>query len=63
MGLGTAFRLHRLLAHCPRRPCLVAVDRGFGYRPPAAALDLADLPGTLAKVMPGDPWPRWRQRR
>jgi class I fructose-bisphosphate aldolase len=29
------------------------VDHWFGYRPRGAAIDLADLPGTLAKVMPG----------
>jgi class I fructose-bisphosphate aldolase len=66
MSLGKTIRLNRLFAHASRRLCSVAVDHWFGYRPRGtvqqsgrllngAPIDLSDLPGTLAKVMPGGP--------
>src|SRR3954471_1983925 len=55
MALGKRVRLARLFAHPSRRLCSVAVDHWFGYRARGAAVDLVDLPRTLAALVPARP--------
>jgi class I fructose-bisphosphate aldolase len=55
MSLGKTVRLNRLFSHPSSRLCSVAVDHWFGYRSQGAAIDLVDLPRTLASLMPAGP--------